>query len=60
MGIALLALVIVFPFMQNAFGTVLLPIGPLAVSVGFAAMIIPLVELQKAVETALQDKKEKV
>ncbi len=59
-GIALLALVIVFPFMQNAFGTVLLPIGPLAVSVGFAAMIIPLVELQKAVETALQDKKEKV
>ena len=32
-GIALLALVIVFPFMQNAFGTVLLPIGPLAVSV---------------------------
>ena len=46
-GSFLLACVIVFPFMQKAFGTMLLGVAPLAISLGCAILIIPLVELQK-------------
>lgn len=52
-GALLLALVIVVPFMRKAFDTTLLPILPLVISLGFAAMIIPLVEIQKAIENRI-------
>lgn len=57
-GAFLLAIVIVFPFMQRAFGTILLPVGPLAISLGLAILVIPLVEIQKAVENAINNKRD--
>lgn len=58
-GAVLITIVIVVPFMQQAFGTMLLPIVPLTISLAFAIFIIPLVELQKFVENKICNKKEK-
>ncbi len=56
-GSVLLAMVIVLPFMQGAFDTVLLPIMPLVISLGLSILIIPLVELQKVIENTINKKK---
>lgn len=55
-GSLLLAMVIILPFMQNAFGTVSLPILPLLISLGLSILIIPLVEIQKFIENTINKK----
>lgn len=56
-GAVLLIFSIVLPFMNSAFDTIMLPIGPLAVSLACAVMIIPFVEIQKAISKAVMTKR---
>lgn len=58
-GTALLFMVLILPFMQTAFSAIMLTPLQIAISVGFAIMIIPLVEAQKAIQIAVNKKRVK-
>jgi Ca2+-transporting ATPase len=58
-GTALLFMVLILPFMQTAFSAIMLTPWQIAISVGFAIMIIPLVEAQKAIQIAVNKKRVK-
>ncbi|MFW5780587.1 MAG: cation transporting ATPase C-terminal domain-containing protein, partial [Bacillota bacterium] len=58
-GTVLLGIALVLPFMQTAFNAILLTPLQFAISLGFAILIIPFVEVQKAIENAIIKKRVK-
>ena len=57
-GVGLTALTFI-PAVQTFFGTTMLSLGELAISVGCAVAIIPIVEIQKLIENLVKKNKQK-